>query len=121
MRLRIAAELLRHHTSSSALQQFPPKRLPGDRSLRVRSVSFQAAVKLRPLGIRKLKDLRSIRDAVPKILDELDPLGHGQVAEVEKRICHDRNLHMARPRHKSALMAHQPRQQPRQLRSRHLL
>jgi len=42
----------------------------------------KAAVEFRSLGFRKLEDLWSVRDAIPKILNQLNALGHRQMAEI---------------------------------------
>ena len=58
----------------STLKQFLPKGFPGNGCFWISAVSRETAVEFVPLRIGQLKNLRSLRKAVPQVLGELNPL-----------------------------------------------
>ena len=67
--------------------QTGPNNLPRFAGIGVLFKVFQAPIELCLLSIGK-GDVGRFLDAVPKILSQLDPLGDGQLAEVEFRVPH---------------------------------
>ena len=76
------------------MQELLPERLPGDGGVGIGAMGLKATIELGPLGVGHRQNLRSVGEAVPEVLRELNPLRDGESAEVHDRLDHPFNIEL---------------------------
>ena len=72
----------------STQKEFLPKGFPGNGCFWIGAVSCETAVEFIPLRIGQRRNLRSLREAVPQVLGELNPLRYRQTARIHDGLSH---------------------------------
>src|SRR5829696_4651011 len=99
--------------SRKALAQLRPEFVPGNGGVGIGPVLSEPEVELFLLSFRQLERLRLSRNAVPQILNELEPLGDTQMQQVGNGDrAHESSLHRRRPLAKPQVRRQTERQEP---------